>query len=113
MRTALSDRSRMCVRVLRQRAQLSRPTAKQYATRWGVARASRSRSKSCIGEVEFHLHPTFDPAIRRVPSEGGAAQLRVDAWGAFTVGAVVLDTLTQLELDLSTLSDAPKTFRER
>lgn len=66
-----------------------------------------------IGEVEFHLHPTFDPPIRRVSARTGAATLQLDAWGAFTVGAVVLDTLTQLELDLSTVRGAPKAFRER
>jgi hypothetical protein len=66
-----------------------------------------------IGEVEFHLHPTFQPSIRRVSSKRGVATLQLDAWGAFTVGAVVLQTLTQLELDLSEIPKAPKTFRER
>lgn len=66
-----------------------------------------------VGDVEFHLHPTFEPSVRRVSGKNGAATLELEAWGAFTVGAVVLKTLTQLELDLSKLPRAPKTFRER
>jgi len=65
------------------------------------------------GDVEFHLHPTFTPMVRRVPSESGRADLHVEAWGAFTVGVVVLDPYTQLELDLADLTTAPPPFRER
>lgn len=66
-----------------------------------------------VGEVEFHLHPTFDPAIRRVTATDGVATLRLQAWGAFTVGAVVLRPFAQLEFDLSGLPDAPPVFAQR
>jgi hypothetical protein len=65
-----------------------------------------------VGEVEFHLHPTFRPSVVRVPVSSGRAILELRAWGAFTVGAIADDGLTRLELDLATI-DAPKVFRER
>ena len=66
-----------------------------------------------VGEVEFHLHPTFNPPIRRVAAAHGPAILKLEAWGAFTVGAIVIETLTKLELDLSQISDAPVVFASR
>jgi hypothetical protein len=63
--------------------------------------------------VEFHLHPTFEPSVRRVTALNGVATLQLEAWGTFTVGAVVLGTFTQLELDLASLTSAPKAFRAR
>ena len=41
----------------------------------------------------------------------GVAELRLLAWGAFTVGAITADG-KQLELDLSMI-DAPELFRSR
>ena len=69
--------------------------------------------KSALDDVEFHLHPTFEPSVRRVTAEKGVATLQVEAWGAFTVGAVVLKTFTQLELNLAASKAAPKAFRKR
>jgi hypothetical protein len=65
------------------------------------------------GEVDFHLHPTFKPSVVRVPVQNGRAAFSVPAWGAFTVGAVVDNGLTRLELNLADLPDAPTVFRDR
>jgi hypothetical protein len=74
---------------------------------------SRKDAQTPLYEVEFHLHPTFEPSVRTVTAQKGVATLQVDAWGAFTVGAVVLKTFTQLELDLASVTSAPKSFRAR
>ncbi len=66
-----------------------------------------------IGEVEFHLHPTFSPSVRRVEFKHGEASLRLEAWGAFTVGVVTLDSLAMLEIDLAKERTAPAAFRMR
>lgn len=66
-----------------------------------------------LGDVSFHLHPTFDSDVETVPAVDGKAELTLHAWGAFTVGAVTDGGSTTLELDLSTLPDAPQAFRER
>lgn len=65
------------------------------------------------GGVEFHLHPTFESAVRRIDVKKGKARLVLSAWGAFTVGAIADDGKTRLELDLSKLSKAPRIFRQR
>ena len=70
--------------------------------------------KPLAGVVQFFLHPTFKndrPMI--AVGANGAAELKLTAWGAFTVGAVADSGQTKLELDLSQLSDAPTEFRER
>ena len=68
-------------------------------------------------KVVFHLHPSFRRAEDTLPLIKGSASLELVAWGAFTVGAEVLDRsaqqITKLELDLATLADAPDTFRNR
>jgi len=69
-----------------------------------------TRSVSAI----FSWRPLAAPS--RLIEDGGAT-LHLVAWGAFTVGAEVLDDqekqLATLELDLSTLPDVPSDFRER
>jgi TIR domain len=65
------------------------------------------------GEVEFHLHPSFHPSIVRVPVHQGQATLKIPAWGAFTVSVSADEGRTQLELDLSPLTDVPELFRVR
>jgi MinD-like ATPase involved in chromosome partitioning or flagellar assembly len=66
------------------------------------------------GEVQFHLDPsTFPSPVRKVTAENGSASYQFQAWGAFTIGAIADGGNTLLELNLATLSDAPKTFRER
>lgn len=74
---------------------------------------SREDGSPIEGEVEFHLLPTFTPSVRRVRPERGVAKLSLEGWGAFTVGVVILDTFTELEIDLSHLSTAPEEFRVR
>jgi hypothetical protein len=46
-------------------------------------------------------------------SPAGVAELSIDAWGAFTVGAVADGGLTRLELDLAEHPDFPAEFRAR
>jgi len=65
------------------------------------------------GEVEYHLHPSFHPAIVSVPVQDGRAILEHRAWGAFTLGARTDGGRTRLELDLANLTDAPEIFRKR
>jgi hypothetical protein len=65
------------------------------------------------GEVEFHLHPTFNPPVANVPVEGGRPATTLRARGAFTEGAVADDGATRLELNLADLTDAPQAFRLR
>lgn len=73
-----------------------------------------SESRILRQEVEFHLHNSFVKPVRRV-SQGpaGDVTLKVWAYGAFTVGVLIPDDGTRLELDLADLPQAPKLFRER
>lgn len=66
------------------------------------------------GSVQFYLHDTFlnDRPVVSV-SPAGVAELSIDAWGAFTVGAVADGGLTRLELDLAEHPDFPAEFRAR
>jgi hypothetical protein len=63
--------------------------------------------------VTFHLHDSFSEPLRVVKPEDGVATLRLVAYGAFTVGVEADDGKTRLELDLSQLDDAPRSFRKR
>jgi hypothetical protein len=67
--------------------------------------------------VRFHLHPTFKQTTTVQRVINGCASLNLVAWGAFTVGAEILDaegnTVTRLELDLAQVAGAPETFRLR
>ena len=66
------------------------------------------------GSVQFFLHPTFRndrPIVRVGPN--GVAELKLTAWGAFTVGAITDNGKTKLELDLAQLETAPLEFRSR
>lgn len=65
------------------------------------------------GSVQFFLHDTFansKPVVAVGPN--GIAELTLDAWGAFTVGAIADSGLTRLELDLAEIEDAPTSFKE-
>lgn len=65
-------------------------------------------------DVAFFLHNTFSPATQVIPADAsGRASLTLYAWGAFTVGVLMDDGRTELELDLSQLPDAPMAFRTR
>ena len=75
----------------------------------GAARPGRRLTKS----VTFHLHDSFAAPVRRVAARNGKATLRVEAYGAFTVGMVVEADKTLLELDLAELESAPPAFRSQ
>ncbi len=62
--------------------------------------------------VRFFLHDEFPNSKPFVPVKGGRAELRLHAYGAFTVGALADDGNTELELDLSEDKSFPKSFRE-
>jgi len=63
--------------------------------------------------VQFFLSPTFANNKPIVPIwKNGKAHLLLKASEAFTVGALVDDGLTKLELDLSELESAPNAFRK-
>jgi hypothetical protein len=74
---------------------------------------SADANRPLTGSVLFHLHPTFANPDRTVRVTQGVARLSLLAYGAFTVGAEADNGETKLELDLSTLEDAPSTFRQR
>lgn len=65
------------------------------------------------GTVTFYLHQSFAHDERPVRAKNGEATLVVYAYGAFTVGAVLDEGSTQLELDLATLANAPQEFKDR
>ncbi len=81
--------------------------------RLGV-QSTKPDSDPLRGSVQFFLHSSFrnDRPVVRV-SPAGLAELSIDAWGAFTVGAVADAGLTHLELDLAEHPDAPADFRAR
>ncbi|WP_413674436.1 pYEATS domain-containing protein [Massilia cellulosiltytica] len=61
----------------------------------------------------FILHPTFSPAEVKVPFRAGRVQLRVQAWGGFTVGVRIPRDRVVLECDLAQVADAPQIIRAR
>jgi hypothetical protein len=65
------------------------------------------------GKATFYLHQSFEEDEIRIKAKQGEATLTIYSYGAFTVGAVVDDGNTPLELDLAELTTAPKRFRER
>jgi hypothetical protein len=66
------------------------------------------------GPVVFHLHNSFADPVREVePRSSAEAALRLWAYGAFTVGALITQDGTTLELDLADLPDAPKAFKSQ
>lgn len=75
---------------------------------------SLSPRRPLQGRVDIFLHPSF--ARHRISIDtppDGVIELRLKAWGAFTVGAVIDHEKTLLELDLAELADAPPVFRSR
>ncbi len=68
--------------------------------------------KSLSAPVIFHLHDTFPDAVREVqPRSSNQASLRLWAYGAFTVGVLISQDGTPLEIELAELPDAPNRFR--
>lgn len=73
---------------------------------------STDPAKPLMGEVEFHLHPTFPRPCRKVIAKGGVAKTDFTSWGAFTVGAVADNGETRLELDLVSVPGGTDKFYE-
>jgi FRG domain len=69
--------------------------------------------KRLTSPVRFYLHDSFSKPLVEVSPSRGKAVLTKTAYGAFTVGALVKQDETRLELDLSELESAPKRFREQ
>jgi hypothetical protein len=63
--------------------------------------------------VYFYLHPTFPKSELVTLPALGRAEIRLRAWGAFTVGVIADDGATRLELDLSANDEFPALFRSR
>jgi hypothetical protein len=63
--------------------------------------------------VYFFLHPTFSPATVKVALRNGRAQLRIQAWGGFTVGVQIPSANVVLECDLAQIAGAPRVIRTR
>jgi len=74
--------------------------------------ASTDATKPLGGRVTFYLHDSFTRSVEHVQAVEGVATLELLAYGAFTVGVVVDDGDTLLELDLSEDPKFPKRFRE-
>jgi cellulose biosynthesis protein BcsQ len=64
-------------------------------------------------EVIYFLHPTFHPSTVSARFVHGRASIKLSAWGAFTIGALVYPEMTTLELDLAELEQLPQEFRYR
>lgn len=64
------------------------------------------------GEVTFHLHNTFAMPVMKATAKDGRARLKLEAYGAFTVGVEADGGETRLELDLASDEvDAPPEFK--
>jgi len=91
-----------------------RATVRELEPGWfesTIAVHSTRSHKPLKGEVFFHLHPTIIPPIRSAKAVRGTAKVKVESYGAYTVGVEADDGKTRLELDLATLSNAPMLFR--
>lgn len=73
---------------------------------------STNEDKPLSGKVRFYLHDTFlnpEPVVDVIM---GKAVLDLNGvWGSFTIGAVIENEKTELELDLSELNDVPVGFK--
>lgn len=78
---------------------------------WATASAGAAPLRDG-SEVKFHLHPTFRQRVMSARVSDGSAEVKLVAWGAFTVGAKVDGV--PLELNLATgVAGAPDLFRMR
>jgi SIR2-like domain len=75
-----------------------------------------------LGNAKFFLHPSFAKQHRMKSAIKGRISLKLEAYGAFTVGVLInpepdddarSPSVTALELDLAELTDAPPLFRSR
>jgi hypothetical protein len=63
--------------------------------------------------VTFYLRPSFVPEVQTVSPVDGVAVLRLQGWGAFTIGAVADSGRTILEIELAEVSSTPTKFCAR
>jgi hypothetical protein len=69
--------------------------------------------KSLDAPVYFYLHSSFPKSRLVVIPQQSRAEIRLRAWGAFTVGVLTDDGATRLELDLAADPAFPPLFRSR
>jgi hypothetical protein len=78
---------------------------------------STEPEKPLNNDVILYLHDSFRPSVYTIPvnefKDGKALDDEILAWGAFTVGAVVDNGETLLELDLAEQPEFPDIFRSR
>jgi hypothetical protein len=76
--------------------------------------SAEAPGKALTAPVELYLHDSFPKQVRTMKLEkNGRATWKAWAYGAFTVGALVQQDGTRLELDLAEQLDAPELFRSR
>lgn len=75
--------------------------------------ASAGSRKKVSGKVTFHLHDSFSRPVREAMPADGKAELIFSTYGAFTVGVLVTQDDTVLEIDLAEVASAPEEFRVR
>ena len=92
------------------KAKVAKTTSKEW---FRIELEVTGSGKTLTDGVEFHLHDTFSEPVRTVAPKRGKARLTLWAYGAFTVGALVRQDGTRLELDLAELTGAPPLFRSR
>lgn len=64
-------------------------------------------------EVQFHLHDSFRPPLKKRRFKQGVAELTATAWGGFTIGVWIPVHSVELELDLARCTGAPRIIRTR
>lgn len=89
------------------------PGQPNMEARWvEITVKSTDPARPLTGTVVFYLHPTYAPPTCDVPVVNGEATLKLQAWGAFTLGAVADAGSTRLELDLMTVAGGSPAFYE-
>ncbi|MFW5401178.1 pYEATS domain-containing protein [Yersinia sp. 1252 StPb PI] len=87
--------------------------SREWVTIVLTVQAERSMKIGLGDFAWFSLHPTFFPSIIKVSFRGRRAQLRIQAWGGFTVGIWIPKANVELECDLSQLERAPNIIKSR
>lgn len=92
---------------------ISRITGSEWAEIILKVESTDSKTHPLRGIVTFHLHPTFINPSPVIIVLNGVAELKIKAWGAFTVGAVADGGVTMLELDLQGQPGSFEPFNSR
>jgi hypothetical protein len=72
---------------------------------------STNPRRPLTGKVIYHLHPSILPSVRTATVRKGVATIKVESYGAYTVGIEADNGDTRLELDLAEIENAPMMFR--